>query len=486
MNLRHVVVVGHGHAPAIAAVALRRAFGRGGLKVTWVETPGQASAHEVLASLPNLQVFHQLLGLDAASVMQAASGTFTLGRQYVGFAGEGSEFLHGYGPIGRPIAGLPFLQFWLKARAAGMPAALGDFSREVAAARNGRVRVRDGQDGFATAHGYHLDARGYSAMLRRHAEGQGVTITVDAAPVAVVADGRVTALRLTDGREVAADLFIDTTAGASIRGALDDGGPVEAAVSGCTRLLRGSGRALAPLPLYSRAAAHRAGWSALYPLRDRTGIVVAYDEDVMSDEAAAETVPVAFDSGWEVAPLASFTLRRPWGGNVVAIGDAAGQGEPVSATGLHRLQVAVTHLISLFPVSVERMPEAGIYNEELDGWQSRLRDFDMVPFALNRREGEPFWDAARSRPVSAELEARVALFAARGMVAQYNQDSFAGDEWQGCFIGMGIAPRGWDPQADHADEQRVMADFRAQLMDIRADVTAMDTHEHALARMTGR
>jgi tryptophan halogenase len=486
MKLRRVAVIGHGEAPAMAATALRRAFGGGGLEVEWIQTPGEIPANRVLAALPNLQAFHRLLGLDTTALLRATRGSYALGQQYVGFVGGESEFLHGYGPVGRPIAGLPFIQFWLKARAAGLPANLADFSREAVAARNGRIRIGDGQGMRATAHGYHFDARRYAAALCGHARDQGVTITPDPALVPVAEGGLIAALRLSDGREIRADLFVDTTPGATILSALGDGEPRDAAVSGCSRLLLGSSRALRPLPLYSRVAAHRAGWSALYPLQDRTGIVIAYDGALMSDEEAAALAPLPLADKPQVLPLAPFQRRRPWIGNVVAIGDAAGQAEPLSATALHRPQIAITHIVSLFPVRADAMPEAGIYNEELAAWHARLRDFDAVPYALNRRTGEPFWDAARARPVSAELDARIALFGARGMGAQYNQDSFVDDEWQACFVGLGLNPRAWDPQVDRVDEQLAMADFRDQLAAIRADIARMEAHEAALARATAR
>lgn len=469
----------------MAAIALRRAFGRGDLHVEWIETPGEISAHGVVAGSPNLQAFHRLLGLDTAALLRASGGTYALGRQYVGFCGDESEYLHSYGPIGRPIAGLPFMPYWLKARAAGLPASLTDFAREAVAARNGRIRLTDSAGGAATAHGYHFDARRHAAALRRHALDQGVTIIPDAATAAIAEDGCVSGLRLSNGREVEADLFVDTTQGASILSALGDGAPAEAAVSGCNRLLIGSGAPLGPLPLYSRVTAHRAGWTALHPLRDRTGIVIAYDSALISDRDAAALAPVPFAGEPEIVPLAPFRRQRPWIGNVIAIGDAAAEIEPLSATALHRLQIEITHIISLFPVRTDAMPEAGIYKEELAAWNARLRDFDAAPYALNRRT-EPFWEEARARPISAELDARIDLFGARGMVAQYNQDSFAEDEWQACFLGLGLSPRAWDPQVDRVDEQQVMADFRDQLAAIRADVTAMDTHEAALGRAMAR
>ncbi|RYY35618.1 MAG: hypothetical protein EOP59_15270, partial [Sphingomonadales bacterium] len=440
--------------------ALRRAFARAGLEVQWIETPGEISGHEVVASLPNLPSLHRLLGLDEAALLRAARGCFTLGQQYVGLAGGDAEFLHSYGPVGRPFAGMPFLQFWLKAHAAGLPAGLGDFAREGVAARNGRLRVGDSKEHDATAHGYHLDARGYAGLVRAHAAREGVTIVADAAPQAIAESGRVASLRLSDGRIVAGDLFVDATPSARILAALGDGDPVDAAVSSCDRLLRASGTPLRPLPLYSRIAAHRAGWSALYPLQDRTGAVVAYDSAHMSDDEAAAHLGLQSAATPECLPLSPTQRSRPWIGNVVAVGEAMGRGEPFAATALHRLQIAVTHLVSLFPVDADAMPEAGIYNEELTEWHARLQDFNAMAYALNGRTGEPFWDAARTRPVSEALDARIGLFGARGVVAAYNQDSFAEDEWQTCFLGLGLVPRSWDPQADHADEQAVMADFR--------------------------
>ncbi|MEZ0242361.1 MAG: tryptophan halogenase, partial [Sphingomonas sp.] len=70
----------------------------------------------------------------------------------------------------------------------------------------------------------------------------------------------------------------------------------------------------------------------------------------------------------------------------------------------------------------------------------------------------------------------------RGMIIEFNQDSFAPDEWQALLFGAGVMPRSYDPQVDRIDRQAIMADFQSQLGTIQADVTAMDTHDAALAR----
>ena len=478
MTVRRVVVVGAGIAPAMAATALRRAFARGGVEVEWIETQGKASPGHTLAALPQLQAFHRLLGLSEADVLRAGAGSFTLARHFVGFS-PGRDWWHSYGPIGRPFAALPFAQYWIKAHGAGFPAAFDYFGREAVAARNGRIRLADGASGAATAYGYHLDAAGYAALLRVQAVRAGVTIVPDSAPVASVEGGRISALTLSDGRRVEGDLFVD--AQGSIRAALGEDALADAAVSGCDRLLTGSAPALRPMPLYSRVSAHGAGWSALTPLQDRTGVTVAYDSSLMSDAEAMVAAGAPLTGEPQFMPLKPFRRIQPWAGNVVAIGDAAEQVEPLGGFDLQRLQIACAHLVSLFPVDARAMPEAGIYNEELANFHARLQDFDVAQYSLNGRD-EPFWQGARARPRSPELQARIDLFAARGMIIEFNQDSFAPDEWQALLIGAGLMPRSYDPQVDRVDEQAVMADLHGQLGAIQADVTAMDTHDAALAR----
>lgn len=477
MSVKRVVVTGSGIAPAMAAIAIRRAFARGGVEVEWVETPDMGSPHRTVSGLPNLRAFHRLLRVSESEVLEPANGCFALARHYAGFS-PGLDWWHSYGPIGRPFQSLPFAQYWIKAHGAGMPAAFDHFGREAVACRNGRIWLSDGPSGAAVAYGYHLDAAGYAALVHARALKEGVTIVRDAVPAAVVERGRVSAVRLSSGRRIAGDLFVD--AQGAIRAALGDDDRVDAAVSSCDRLLTGSAPVLDPKPLYTRVTAHRAGWSALTPLQDRTGVTVAYDSSRVSDGEAIQLAGAPLIGEPDFAQLKPFRRTAPWAGNVVAIGDAAEMVEPLGGFDLHRVQIACAHLVSLWPVDAGAMPEGEIYNEEVANFQARLADFDVAQYGLSRRD-EPFWQAARARPRSPELDARISLFAARGMIIEYNQDSFAADEWQALLIGAGVMPRSYDPQVDRVDEQAIMMDFQSQLGAIQADVMAMATHEVALA-----
>ena len=482
MKVGKVVVVGSGAPAALAALALHRAFARGGLEVHWIETPSSAEAQQSFAALPNIQSFHRLLGLDEGAVLRATGGAFSLGCQYVGFSGQGSSFLHGYGPVGQPFGSLPFAQFWIKAREEGMPAAYGDFARDGVAALNGRMQLPEKGRPGPTANGYHLDARAYAGLLRAHAEKLGIAIHPDVAPQAVVRDGRVPAIRLSDGEELAADLFIDATGSdASILTAIDDAEAQASPISGVDRLMQVDANPLRPVPLYARTTAHRAGWTAMLPMQRKVGIEVAYDSSAISDEEAVRLTGAPLASEPVFRSIAPQRRSHPWVGNVVAIGDAAEVPDPIGSTALHRLQIAISHLVALFPVRADTMPEAAIYNDEIAAFSARLGDFQTAHYALNRRD-EPFWKAARECLLSDELRAKIDLFEARGRIAQYNQESFSEDEWIAAFLGHGLVPRSYDPQVDRTPDQQVMAAFKAQLSSIRAEVTAMDTHDAALAK----
>lgn len=485
--MRGVAVVGGGASAWTAAIALHRAFARLGVTVTMVETPSTTPPGSVLATLPERALFHKLLGIGEADLFRAADATFTLGQQFVGWSGDaGPPFLHAYGETGRAIADLPFTQFWTKARANGMAAAYDDFSLAAAAARAGRM-PRAGE-GKAVAHGYHLDAQGYERLLRAQAVALGIAIIGDANPQPEVAGDRIAALRLSDGRDIVADLYVDATGRAArLIGALPGADTMAEPTTPCDRMLIADAPPLAPPPLYSRIAAHRAGWIGLFPLGRRTAVTMAYASSHMSDdEAAGSLSALAGLRGIAVTarvPIDERLRLRPWIGNCVAIGEAAAAGDPIDAVVPQRTQIGIAHLVALLPVDAEQMIERDIYNEEVVAHQRRLRDFQTAHYRLNARVGEPFWDAVRERSVGDDLLAKLDLFAARGMVAQYNHETFNTDSWQAMLIGHGLIPRTYDPQVDAVPDADIARALQAMLGAIRADVGAMETHLAARRRI---
>ena len=482
--MQRVAVYGGGVAAAMAALAIARAFARLGTEVTWVDTREAPPPHAALVAPPDLATFHRLLGIDEAALARQAAATFNMGQQYAGWSGGETAFLHAYGDAGTPYASLPFVQHWARARAAGLRVGLEDFCLAAAAAKEGRTGERGEATGQAVKRGWHLDAGGYSRLLRDACEKVGVRIVPgrDAVPER---DGtKLAALTLADGQRIDADLFVD--ADGVLIAALDPGG-AEQNTPLCDRVLRASGAPFDPLPLYSRTAAHPAGWTTLIPLADRTAVEFFYDGARLSDADARAALSAMIGRPVEGAsePVGAATRARLWVDNVVAIGRAAGDAPPLDGADLLLLQLAIAQLVLLWPLDRAAMPEADIYNEEIAGARARIADFTAQHFRLNARVGEPFWDAARAASISPELAAKIDLFAARGMFAHFNHEAHVEDSWALVMAGHGVIPRSFDPQALLVEDRALMAEFQRQLRAVASDVHAMESHAEALRRMRG-
>jgi len=482
--VERVVVYGGGVAAPMAALAIARAFGRLGTQVSWIDTGEAPSPHAALVGLPDLTSFHRLLGIGDAALVEGASATLNLGQQFAGWSDGEGAFLHAYGDAGTPFAMLPFVQHWTRARQAGLRVALEDFCLAAAAAKEGRVgEPCDPATRQAVKHGWHLDASGYAALLRAACKGAGVRILAGAGVQPFANDGRLHRLELADGQTVTADLFVD--ADGALIGCVDPVGSVEE-VPPCDRLIRASATPLDPLPLYSRVAAHAAGWATFTPLGERLACEIAYDSGHLSDAEArvllAQIAGRPLETG-EAEALPVIRRGHAWVANCVAIGSAAGNAPLLDGAELLLLQLAVAQLVLLWPIDRADMPEADIYNEELSGSRARAGDFAAQHFRLNARQGEPFWDRARAEQVSPELASKIDLFAGRGMFAHGNHEAHNEDSWALCMAGHGVVPRSFDPQAMLVDDQTLMVEFQRQLRAIAADVRGMETHAQALARI---
>jgi len=102
-----------------------------------------------------------------------------------------------------------------------------------------------------------------------------------------------------------------------------------------------------------------------------------------------------------------------------------------------------------------------------------LRDFQLAHYKLNRRFDMPFWDACRHAPVPETLQRKLDVFAARGRVPLYDDETFQEQDWESLFLGHGLMPQSYDPRVDAVPEQDQIAQIQARLNDIVGLVEAM-------------
>ncbi|MDI7776083.1 tryptophan 7-halogenase [Asticcacaulis sp. EMRT-3] len=486
MPVKKLVIAGCDAAAWLSACALMRAFGPSGLNIEVVELPSLLRPQDVVASLPPLEAFHRLLGIDEHTLLKATGGAYSLGQGFANFSGTAAPFFHPYGDHGIGFENISFAQLWFQARRGGLPVSFEDFSLTAVAAKNGRFFIGDSQtQAFGrNDYAYHMVASAYVRFLKNHALGMGVSATTARGfDVVLEEDGAIKALHLADGRMVAGDLFIDATGADSLLlgQALGVGFESWSSWLPFNRILSAGGEGLRSLPPCSQVRALEAGCLHMTAVQGMTGVMHAYDGQWLSDEQAAEALNVT--AGLPIRSSLTLSERHPgqrsvaWARNCIAIGEAACVFDPIDNPDLHALQLGLAHLITLFPLSTDCAVEAAEYNRIIRNGHERIRDYQITHYRLNRLHDRPFWDGLRDMDVPDTLREKLALFEARGLVALGEDETFTSDDWLSIFIGHGLMPKTYDPVVDLVSQDAAIRHVQGLLGFIRERVQDMDSHD---------
>lgn len=482
------IIVGGGSAGWMAAAALAHAL-KGAHPVTLVESEEIGTVGVGEATIPPLQFFNQVLGINEREFVRATQATFKLGIQFRNWGWAEHRYFHQFGEFGANIDGISFHQFWLRLMANGHSYPLSDYSPAAIAAEQGRFLPpfpTMPKDMPQLAYAYHFEAGLYARFLRGYAEQRGV-IRVEGRIVQVDRDvdsGMIQAVRLQDGRIVAGDFFLDCSGfqGLLIERTLHTGFEDWSHWLPCDRALAvPCERNAADFVPYTRSTAHRAGWQWRIPLQHRTGNGHVYCSNYIDDDEAASVLLQNLDGKVQAEPrLLRFTSGRRkkfWNANCVALGLAGGFMEPLESTSLHLVQAAVFRFLSLVPLSGLPDPSAqDEFNRLSIVEYEQIRDFIILHYVANRRE-ERFWRDCQHMSIPDSLAHRLELFRSRGKVARHDGQLFADSSWVAVLLGQGIQPQHWDPLADImplAELEQRAAGLRSKLHEA---ITRMPSHQ---------
>jgi len=451
-EVRSVVIAGGGTAGWMTAAALARVLGPR-LTITLVESSEIGIVGVGEATIPAIAQYNRLVKIDEDDFLRHTQGTFKLGIEFVDWYEKGQAYMHAFGPVGRDLAYIPFHHYWLRDQATA--GSLWDYSLNWLAAKQARFgRVERIPDtplaGLLWA--YHFDASLYAAYLSRLAQSNGVR-RIDGKISAVLqdSDGDVRALRLEDGRELAAEFFIDCTGfrGLLIEGALKTGYEDWSHWLPCDRALAVPSARIAPLLPYTRSTALEAGWQWRIPLQHRTGNGHVYCSAFTSDERAKDLLLANLDGEpqAEPRPIRFTTGRRKlfWNRNVVCMGLASGFLEPLESTSIHLIQVTIQRLILLFPHHGDNEERRREFNRSAAAEYEYIRDFIILHYFANQRVGEPFWDACRNMSIPESLRRRIELFRETAGIFCSPDDLFQLTSWLQVLWGQGVRPRATHP-----------------------------------------
>ncbi len=467
-SISSIVIVGGGTAGWLAACRLAAAARPGALSVTLVESPDVPTIGVGEGTWPTMRGTLQAIGVDEAAFLAACEASFKQGSRFDGWVtgAPDDRYLHPF-TAPAPASARDLVAGW---QAVG--GAFADAVSPQAAVVAGDLAPRQhAMPGYAGAlnYAYHLDAAKLAAFLadhavrilgvrhlRDHVEG------VDRAP-----DGHVAAVHTRGHGAVAGDLFLDCTGHAALLI-----GPDTALIDRSGELF--NDRALAvqvpvapgsPIAATTNATAHAAGWLWDIGLPTRRGVGCVYASAFMDDDAAratldaylARTAPGVDPSSLSVRRLAFRSAHRDrfWVGNVVAVGLSAGFLEPLEASAIVTIELALDHLVAHFPASSDALHDAAdAYNANFRYRWDRIVEFLKLHYILSRRT-EPYWQAHRDpSTVPPRLAALLDRWRHRPpslLDLSEIEEVFPAASYQYVLYGMGFPPPPAGPMAGDAE-----------------------------------
>jgi tryptophan halogenase len=430
-------------------------------------------------------------------MISESKATFKLGIQFVDWGAPGESYIHGFGKIGRDMLWLHPHQLWLAARerAPGSVKHFDHYALNCVACLKDRFAFPDKRNPNSPLgdidYAFHFDASLFARLLRSESEKRGVT-RIEGRIVQVAQSpesGFVERVRLTDGREVDGDLFIDCSGMRAllIGDALGVGYEDWNHWLLCDRAQAVPSAGVEPITPYVRCTADKGGWRWRIPLQHRVGNGYVYASQLLADEDAAEGLLANLDA----EPLADPRIVRfrpgrrlkAWDRNVIALGLSSGFLEPLESTSIHLIQTGIHRLLAMFPSAGFSAADIDEFNRQANTEYEDIRDFIIAHYKVTRRSGDPFWDHVREMDVPDSLKERLELFRSSGRFFKHNaQELFAEESWVQVLIGQGLEMRP-DPVTQFVPAEE-LAGFLGDIAEVIEDVAEkMPDHGEFVRRL---
>ncbi len=174
--------------------------------------------------------------------------------------------------------------------------------------------------------------------------------------------------------------------------------------------------------------------------------------------------------------------RKCWIRNVVAIGLSSGFIEPLESTSIHLIQTAINRLLDLLPAGEISDATRDDFNERSAFEMERIRDFIILHYHANQRDGETFWDELRAMDVPEPLQHKMDLFRSSARVTASFDELFDARAWIQVLIGQNVMPESWSPIADQLPEERLREFLDGVERAHVSDVSKMPDHGAVVAK----
>jgi len=497
-NIKKIVIVGGGTSGWMTASALARIIKPVGVDVTLVEAADIPTVGVGEATIPEIGVFNEFIGLDEADFLKKTQATFKLGIEFVNWGRVGDSYIHPFGKYGYDMEGVMFHHFWRRLNEEGLAPNVDEYCLQIAAAKAGKFShpyADVPQSPLSKIqYAFHFDAGLYAKYMRDYATSHGVE-RIEGRVVDVEQNaetGFIETLILDDNRSLEAEFFIDCS---GFKGLLIDKVMGSSFVDWSHWLPVNSAVAVAcespedPIP-YTRSTAHEAGWQWRIPLQNRLGNGYVYCDEYLDDDVAesgllsrlegkllSDTKRLKFKTGMR---------KNVWVKNCLSLGLAAGFMEPLESTSIHLVQTGISRLMSFFPDKKFNQAEIDFYNHRTAVEYEQIRDFLILHYKATQRDDTAFWQYVKNMAVPERLNRKIEIYKENGRIFRENNELFSPTSWFAVMHGQNIRSERWHPVVDSLP----LSEIRSRLQEIHATVAnscdVMPNHKDYIEKFIGQ
>lgn len=491
-RIKKIVIVGGGTSGWMTAAAVAKVLGEGYCQVNLIESEEIGTVGVGEATIPQIQLFNKLLGLDEDEFVRKTQGTFKLGIQFVNWTHIGHKYIHAFGDMGKDMEAIQFYHYWLKMSQLGEAEELGNYTISGVASDNGKfMRPFDAGNSPLSniAYAFHFDAGLYARFLREYSEARGVVRTEGKIVNTILRsdDGFIEAVQLESGERVEADFFIDCSGfrGLLIEQALKTGYEDWSHWLPCDRAWAVPCESVGdPIP-YTRSTAHAAGWQWRIPLQHRIGNGHVFSSKFMSEDEARSILLSNLDGKPLAEPrLLKFVTgkrKKFWNKNCLAVGLASGFMEPLESTSIHLVQSTIARLMSFFPNKNFDQEDIDEFNRQADFEVEKIRDFLILHYHATERNDSEFWNYCRTMSIPDALTQKIEQFKKNGRIYRNSAEMFNDLSWLEVMHGQGIRPRAYHPLVDRMTKEEIAQRLDSVKRVIDKSVDYMSTHAQFIA-----
>lgn len=459
---RQVVIVGGGSAGWLAAgrIAARNAAADpDGVRVTLIESATIGTIGVGEGTWPTMRNTLRKIGISETHFIRQCDAAFKQGARFNRWT-DGTAADGYYHPLNPPQAA-PHLNLsghWQRDEAmlARDFAHAVDFQAALCDAGLAPKAITTPEYAGVANYAYHLDAGKFAAMLREHCvTNLGVRHLVDDVVIVNQADnGDIASLTTRAHGDIAGDFFVDCSGFA----ALLIGKTYGSAFVDCQDVLFADhalaiqvpyDRPDAAIACHTLSTAQDAGWIWDIGLPTRRGVGYVYSSRHTSHDEAEIALrrhvgPGADHLTPRRIPIRAGHRRTFWINNCVAVGLANGFLEPLEASALMLIELAIDFVADRLPERRSVMDVlAGQFNRAFEHHWARIIEFLKLHYVLTKRSDTQFWrDNRDPASIPPELRERLALWRHQPPSPQdfpHQFEVFSWPSYQYILHGMGYA-----------------------------------------------